>query len=1432
MLEDDAMQSKIAIIGMACRVPGADTPAAFWHQIVHGVESIRTFKDEELTASGISADIFNHPQYVKRGAVIENADYFDADFFRYTAKDAEITDPQHRAFLECAWEALEDAGCVQDLENYLVGVYASSCISSYVLNLYSDPELMGRLGHVQIGIGNEKDFLASKISYKLGLSGPSVNVQTACSSSLVAVHMASQSLLNGECDLALAGGVTIRGEQRAGYMYQKEGMVSPDGHCRVFDKDSKGTVFGNGLGIVVLKRLADAVRDRDNIQAVICGTAVNNDGDQRIGFTAPSPVGQAQVIHEALSVAGVAPWEISYIETHGTGTELGDAIEIKALKEVYQAGMRPAQFCAIGSVKPNIGHLDTAAGIIGLIKTALALKNQVIPICINHETPNPKLSLEESPFYVNTASRPWKEASAAPKAGVSSFGIGGTNAHVILEEAPSISTDVSAKEHHVFLFSAKTLKSLEQTCRKMADFFGNDSTLHPADVAYTLQTGRKHFPYRKMVVSSSLEEVAQWLRTGSSQAECQGREEVPVALFFSAQQRDMLKIGYELYQRETRLASIIDTYFSDELVLRTLAGLDLQQILAAPRHRNQERLYTELGQFIYQCALADYLISLGIRKEVLIAEGNGVFSAIYVSGSLSMNDLLRIILIGQKWRSAAGEQQSLLEIELASLLHALPVQTSEAEMIAGGIRVDEEMLRRKEFWLSCSQAAGGPQAAELPEQEGRLLIKIGMESEIDGPLNAMSVVSLLRQPVHDEPADSLLYSKLGEIWMSGGTVDWQPFYFRESRKRVALPTYAFDRQRYWYERKEEVPQTAPRKKTPEKWLYRPVWKQYYASSDSSQENRGPDTFLLFIDDSGWGEGIQDSLSAKGNKVCTVKMGAGFRRIHPDQYEIDPGNAEHYLQVFRHVFQTAHPVWKIVHMWSSREYMPDPGGFYSLLHMGKSFGMIQIHQQIQLTVVTSAFQSIMGNEVLVPSNATATGAVHVIPQEFQNVRTALIEMAGEEAGKQDQDIVELLVDEFLKPGPERFLAVRGRRKWVRTFEPMQIDTPIDWKQKRNGVHLILGGLGGIGLTAAKALAEQGAGTLILTGRACFPPEEEWEERLAQYPENDIINQKIRRIIELQEQGAQVYLYQVQVSDEKRMDELFTSIEHIHGKIQGVIYSAGTVVSDFFHNSISHITREMCEVEFEVKMRGLIILEQMIRGKEIEYCMVNSSISTILGGIGLAAYTAANQFMNSFVQRMNQQQNRTRWMAVDWDAWDFSVSDKAGSTAVNERLDQFIHPAEGGEILKALFQVMNKTEHIVVSTTELEPRLALWVNHSRNNEPGGQRESSKELSIEQLLQERIREATGLSNMGADENFFDAGITSIDIVGMNDSIQQHINRPILISSWYEYPTVKKLAGYLKGEEKETRSAQAFDRTEIVNRGMDKLKMLRNKGRELQNG
>jgi len=447
----------IAVIGMAGRFPGAQNIDEFWMNLRDGVESISFFTDEELMASGIiDPTEFNAAQYVKAGAVLEDIEWFDASFFGITPRDAELTDPQHRIFLECAWEALENAGYTPDRYRGRIGIYAGAGINTYLLfNLFDDRSLFKSNGLRRIAIGNEKDSLTMQVSYKLGLKGPSVNVNTTCSTSLVAVHLACQSLLNGECEMALAGGVSIKVPQKVGYMYQEGGIDSPDGHCRAFDSDAKGTIVGSGVGIVVLKRLADAITDGDTICAVIRGTAINNDGSLKVGYTAPSVQGQAEVIAEALEVACVEPETITYIEAHGTGTPLGDPIEIAALTQAFQTKTTKKCFCAVGSVKTNIGHLDAAAGIAGLIKTVLALKHQLQPSSLHFRQANPQIDFANSPFYVNHTLSEWKTVDTPHRAGVSSFGIGGTNAHAIMEEAPPLELSGPSRPYHLVTISAK-----------------------------------------------------------------------------------------------------------------------------------------------------------------------------------------------------------------------------------------------------------------------------------------------------------------------------------------------------------------------------------------------------------------------------------------------------------------------------------------------------------------------------------------------------------------------------------------------------------------------------------------------------------------------------------------------------------------------------------------------------------------------------------------------------------------------------------------------------------------------------------------------------------------------------------------------------------------------------------------------------------------
>jgi len=436
--EGEALFEPVAIVGMAGRFPGAADVDELWRNLRLGVESISRLTPAEMLAAGVAAELIADPRYVPAKGVLDGVELFDAEFFGFTPAEAELMDPQHRLFLECCWQACEDGGYDPRRYTGRIGVYAGAGSPSYLLaQLLDRPDRLSAAGGLAVRLFNGSDFLTTHVSYKLNLRGPSVAVQTACSTSLVAVHLACQALLAGDCDLALAGGVSLRNLYREGYLFEEGGVLSPDGHCRAFDAAAAGTVPGDGLGLVALRRLADARADGDAITAVIKGTAINNDGAAKVGFTAPSVSGQAEVIAAAQAVAGVSPDTIAYVEAHGTGTALGDPIEVAALSQAFGAAADGRRgYCALGSLKSNLGHLDAAAGVAGLIKTVLALHHGELPPSLHYETPNPQIDFAASPFYVNARLRPWPAGEAPRRAGVSAFGIGGTNAHVVLEEAP------------------------------------------------------------------------------------------------------------------------------------------------------------------------------------------------------------------------------------------------------------------------------------------------------------------------------------------------------------------------------------------------------------------------------------------------------------------------------------------------------------------------------------------------------------------------------------------------------------------------------------------------------------------------------------------------------------------------------------------------------------------------------------------------------------------------------------------------------------------------------------------------------------------------------------------------------------------------------------------------------------------------------------
>jgi acyl transferase domain-containing protein len=511
----------IAIIGMAGRFPGARTIEQYRQNLANGVESITFFSDQELLAQGVPPARVAHPAYVKAAPLLAECEYFDAPLFQCSPSEAESMDPQHRLLLECAWEALENAGYAarsQDQSKRNIGVFTGGggLMSSYLL---SDVHL----NHALIGatasrnhISNDKDYLSTRISYKLDLRGPSFTVQTACSTSLVAIHLACQSLLNGECEMALAGGVTVRVPQRVGYLYQEGEIFSPDGHCRPFDAAAQGTIMGSGVGLVLLKPLAAAYRDGDSVAAVIRGSAINNDGGQKVSYWSTRAEGQLAAISQALAVAKVEPQTISYVETHGTGTLVGDPVEIFALNKAFTRGQRtadtPKQYCAIGSVKSNIGHLEAAAGIAGLIKVVLSLQHKQLYPSLNFSAPNPKINFANSPFYVNTALKAW-QTSGPRRAAVNSLGIGGTNAHVILEEAPPLppKPPICERESHLLVLSARSAAALHTLVQRYLDALDAQPDLSLADLCFTANTGRTHFDERFVAVAASKSELREKL---------------------------------------------------------------------------------------------------------------------------------------------------------------------------------------------------------------------------------------------------------------------------------------------------------------------------------------------------------------------------------------------------------------------------------------------------------------------------------------------------------------------------------------------------------------------------------------------------------------------------------------------------------------------------------------------------------------------------------------------------------------------------------------------------------------------------------------------------------------------------------------------------------------------------------------------------------
>lgn len=1454
--------SEIAIIGMSCRFPKANSLDEFWDNLSNQVDCLERF---ELTE-----DDLEKKNYVPVRGVLSDIESFDASFFGFSPVDASITDPQHRIFLEVAWEALEHAGVApQKSPDKTISVFAGMTDSTYLQeNLLKNNWFLNEYDHFQQRIANSIGMLSTQLSYRLNLKGRSVNVNTACSTGLIAVDQACQDLMIGDSDIALAGAVSIIVPQQTGYQYQEGSIVSPNGICAPFSDKANGTVFSNGIGVVILKRLEDAVKEGDTIYAIIKGRGVNNDGADKLGYAAPSRSGQIACILNALEQSKLKAQDIRYIEAHGTATHLGDIVEFDALKDAFKQHTKQKQFCALGTVKSNIGHTDVAAGMAGLIKTVLCLHHQYIPPMPHYENPNRELCIDKSPFFINKEPITWDNKTPVQHTGVSAFGVGGTNIHIILSEhrAPKKTNNKKSKPFpQLVVLSAKSQKSLEEMTENAISYLSQPEHDNPdflQRAAFTLQTGREDFAYRRYAIGQSIHEIKESFSKNMIQY-CEKNLNTNIVFMFPGQGSQYPKMAQELMQVPyfekiiTLGAKLASKYLKCDF-------LDLLQ-QENPAELNETQ-YAQPALFIIEYALAKLLMHYGIQPNALIGHSLGEYVAACLAGVFSFEDGITLVC-ERGLLMARAPRGAMLAIEcsiedfkkLQEIVHniELALHNSNQHCVASGtlpeIAVLEERLKASGItyqrlnvshafhsqlmepikdrfidmlsnisfdtpkipiisnltgdWLSTKDATDpnywyqhlrntvklkdGLDA--LAKDKNSFFIEVGPKRSLSYFLKTV----LNDCPKHEHIVTNTLSSAndiqqvlavLGLAWIKSINIDWSNLHSNTCLCKTALPLYPFQKEKYWIVPNKQLSSNNVR-------YYHPAWTHYRIYIDNEYINQNmlkSHSWIIIKDAFGLADKIASFLTLHNIKPLIV-----------DYNEINSDFQKYYLRLAKEIkHRYPNPIFfnlssygvKNDSLISNNEIQKQlDSSFYNLFYLSQALTeTFDSATQIKIGIITSGTQQPTGLEPLNSLNATLNGAAHVIAQEHPNLKLKIFDLDSDD--QISETTVYALIDTSFNAWNDAFSieVYRHQYKYNLSFHEIKPSKIKFERLKNNGVYLLTGGLGGIALTCCEAIAETVANPVfILLARNSMPPNEQWQDISLNkgHPDYD----KAKKLVHLERLGAKIFLYKVDITNLEALKKVIEqSIERLE-KINGVIHTAGVAISGVMQTK----TKDSIQEIFAPKIIGTTNLIHVFKEIPLDFVVLKSSISALLGGFGQIDYAAANAFLDT-VAISNLFKKAKFVMSINWNTWrDVGIAarnHKEGKMSFIGKGND-ISPEEGKKIFLEVLQ--GESSQVGISRININDTLESLVPNltissqkfSRDKLPTLKTYSAPTNELESTLLGLWQNSLGIDGLGVEDDFFALGGHSLQAIKLIEKINNTFDCHLPMTQIYSSPTIREL-------------------------------------------